>query len=135
QIDAGIDAVQIFDSLGGLLAGNAFEQASARWMKRIIAALNGQVPVIVFSKGTHGSWDALVQTGAHVLSVDWTLRLADVQAQFPAGIGVQGNLDPVLLTTNPEIVTAETVRILTEMRGCYGHIFNLGHGVPPNAKL
>jgi uroporphyrinogen decarboxylase len=70
-----------------------------------------------------------------VLGVDWNVNLARVAGQLPGGIGVQGNLDPQLLATNPAIVAAETSRILREMRGRPGHIFNLGHGVPPNAKL
>src|SRR5439155_21268077 len=60
QIDAGADALQIFDSLGGVLSEGNFGPASARWMKQIISSLHGQVPVIVFSKGTHGNWDELV---------------------------------------------------------------------------
>ncbi len=135
QIEAGVDAVQIFDSLGGLLAGDAFASASANWIKPIVAALKNAVPVIVFSKDVHGHWQTLVDTGANVLGLDWTVRLADVRAQLPEHVGVQGNLDPSLLLTKPEIVAAETRRILTGMRGARGHIFNLGHGVPPEAKL
>jgi uroporphyrinogen decarboxylase len=135
QIDAGADAVQIFDSLGGVLSDGDFVRASGRWIKQIIAGLKGQAPVIVFSKGTHGNWDDLVDTGAKVLGVDWNVRLADVRAKLPDRVGVQGNLDPFLLCTTPEAVAAETGRILREMRGRPGHIFNLGHGVPPNAKL
>ena len=135
QIDAGADAVQIFDSLGGVLSDGDFARASGRWIKQIIAGLKGQVPVIVFSKGTHGNWDDLVDTGAQVLGVDWNIRLADVRALLPEQVGVQGNLDPFLLSTTPEAVATETGRILREMRGRPGHIFNLGHGVPPNAKL
>ena len=73
--------------------------------------------------------------GAQVLGVDWNVRLADVRARLPDRVGVQGNLDPFLLSTTPEAVTAGTGRILGEMRGRPGHIFNLGHGVPPTAKL
>jgi uroporphyrinogen decarboxylase len=135
QIDAGADAVQVFDSFGGFLSDGDFAAASGRWMKRIIASLKGRAPVIVFSKGAHGSWGELVDTGAQVLGVDWNVRLAAVAAQLPPRVGVQGNLDPFLLTTTPEAVAAETRRILREMRGRPGHIFNLGHGVPPNAKL
>ncbi len=135
QIDAGADAVQIFDSLGGVLSASAFAAASADWMKQIIASLKGNAPVIVFSKGTHGDWDELVDTGAQVLGIDHNVRLADVSARLPQRIAVQGNLDPILLTTTPEIVAVETGRILAEMRGRAGHIFNLGHGVPPDAKL
>jgi uroporphyrinogen decarboxylase len=135
QILAGADVVQIFDSLGGLLSQNDFAAASANWMKRIISGLNSTVPVIVFSKDIHGNWDTLVDTGANILGIDSGVRLADIRAKLPANIGVQGNLDPFLLLTTPGKVTAETSRILTEMRGARGHIFNLGHGVPPEAKL
>ena len=135
QIDAGVEAIQIFDSLGGNLSDNLFECASARWMGKIIASLKGQVPVIVFAKSAHGNWEGLARTGAQVLSVDWTVPLARVKARLPENVGVQGNLDPFLLTTTPAVVAAETSRILREMRGCRGHIFNLGHGVTPSAKL
>jgi uroporphyrinogen decarboxylase len=135
QIDAGAEAVQIFDSLGGLLSEGAFAAASGNWIKQIVAGLKGEVPVIVFSKGTHGNWNTLADTGAQILGVDWNVRLAEVRVQLPANVGVQGNLDPFLLETTPEIVGAETKRILQEMRGARGHIFNLGHGVPPKARL
>jgi uroporphyrinogen decarboxylase len=135
QIAAGADAVQIFDSLGGLLPQKDFAAASANWMKQIISALRGTVPVIVFSKDVHGNWDTLVETGANVLGIDSTMRLADVRKILPPAIGVQGNLEPSLLTTAPSKVAEETKRILEEMRDVRGHIFNLGHGVPPDSKL
>lgn len=135
QIEAGVDAVQIFDSLGGLLAADTFGPASARWMTKIIASLPSQIPVIVFSKGTHGNWDALARTGAQVLGIDWNVRLSEARAVLPKRIGLQGNLDPFILTTRPEIVAAEARRILNEMRNQPGFIFNLGHGVPPTAPL
>jgi uroporphyrinogen decarboxylase len=135
QIASGADAVQIFDSSGGLLADNAFYPASGRWIRRIIASLGNQVPVILFSKGTHGRWASLAVTGADILSIDWTQPLAEVRALLPPHVGVQGNLDPALLGTTPEIVAAETARILQDMKGQSGHIFNLGHGVTPSAKL
>jgi uroporphyrinogen decarboxylase len=135
QIDSGAEVVQIFDSLGGVLSEGCFEAASGRWMKEIVAALKGRVPVIVFSKGVHGNRKELVATGAQVLGVDWNIRLAEVAAALPMTVGVQGNLDPFLLSTTPELVAAGTTRILREMAGRPGHIFNLGHGVPPNAKL
>ena len=135
QIDSGVDAVQIFDSLGGALSDGNFAAASGRWLGQIVAGLNGRVPVIVFAKGVHGNWHELAATGAQVLGVDWNVRLADVAARLPKHVAVQGNLDPFLLSTTPTAVAAETKRILNEMKGRPGHIFNLGHGVPPNAKL
>ncbi len=135
QIAAGAEVVQIFDSLGGLLLKNEFAEASAKWIKQIISELGGKVPVIVFAKDIHGNWNDLITTGANVLGIDSGIKLADVRKLLPPGIGVQGNLDPFLLLTAPEKVASETNRILTEMRGASGHIFNLGHGVPPEAKL
>ena len=71
--------------------------------------------MIVFSRGTHGNWDELAATGAQVVGVDWNVRLAEVAAGLPARVGVQGNLDPFVLTTAPEVVAAETRRILRDM--------------------
>jgi len=136
QIEAGVDAVQIFDSHGGLLASAEFREASALWMKQIIANLGGRVPVIVFSLGTHGNWDDLIATGASVLGIDWRFPLADARRLLPAGVGLQGNLAPSLLSDEtPAKVAAETSQLLEIMRERKGYIFNLGHGVPPNAKL
>ena len=135
QIAAGADTVQIFDSLGGLLPQNDFREASARWIKQIVSALGGTVPVIVFSKDVHGNWGDLVESGANVLGIDSRLRLADVRKILPASVGVQGNLEPSLLSTTPVKVATETSRIMEETRGMRGHIFNLGHGVPPDSKL
>ena len=134
QIAAGVDAVQIFDSSGGLLSASSFEQGSARWLRRVVEAIHGQVPVIIFSKGAHGSWSTLANTGASVIGLDWTVEMSRVASILPRNIAVQGNLDPVLLTTRPEIVAAETLRLLRSMRNRHGYIFNLGHGVPPSAK-
>jgi len=135
QIDTGVDAIQIFDTLGGTLGASAFQEASGRWIKQIIAGLKGHTPVIVFSKGTHGNWDDLVATGANVLGVDCAVRLSDVAARLPKNMAVQGNLDPFLLSTTPEVVAAETRRIVADMNGRPGHIFNLGHGVTPASKI
>jgi uroporphyrinogen decarboxylase len=135
QIDSGADAIQIFDSLGGLLPQSEFSAASANWIKQIISTLGGAVPVIVFSKDTRDNWNTLADTGANVLGIDSGMRLADVRKILPSSLGIQGNLEPSLLTTTPDRVASETNRILEEMRGRRGHIFNLGHGVPPDSKL
>ncbi|MFZ1072448.1 MAG: uroporphyrinogen decarboxylase [Verrucomicrobiia bacterium] len=139
QIESGVDAVQIFDSHGGLLAPAEFLEASGRWLKEIVSALHAShpaFPVIVFSLGTHGNWDDLLATGAGVLGIDWRFPLADARRLLPCAVGLQGNLAPALLRdATPEMVAAETSRLLEVMRGRNGHIFNLGHGVPPEARL
>lgn len=136
QIATGVDAVQIFDSHGGHLAAREFQEASGRWMKEIIFNLGGKVPVIQFSLGTHGNWPDLIAGGANVIGVDWQTSLTEARKIIPEGIGLQGNLAPALLSdTTPEVVAAETRKILETMRGRPGHIFNLGHGLTPAAKL
>lgn len=145
QAGCGVDALQIFDSHGGILSSTEFNEASGRWMKEVVSEVRRQsgecrseaaTPVIVFSLGTHGNWPELVGTGAHVLGVDWQSSLTELRNTVPEGVGLQGNLAPALLSeATPETVSAETRRVLEEMRGRPGHIFNLGHGTPPTARL
>ncbi|HEX2854118.1 MAG TPA: uroporphyrinogen decarboxylase [Opitutaceae bacterium] len=135
QIRAGADAIQIFDSWGGIIAGQDYEAASLRWIRQIVAALPKDFPVILYAKGTASQLTDQAFTGIKVLSVDWTNDLAIVRRTLPNIIAVQGNLDPVLLNTTPEIVRHETTRLLESMRGTVGHIFNLGHGILPQAKI
>ena len=154
QIATGVDAVQIFDSHGGHLAPVEFQEASGRWMRDIITALGTPVsdpasskmvqragsetgvPIIAFSLGTHGNWNDLIATGANVLGIDWQTSMTDARKIIPSRIALQGNLSPALLVdATPEAVAAETKNILEAMRGRAGHIFNLGHGLTPGAKL
>ncbi len=135
QIAAGADAIQIFDSWGGIIAGQDYEAASLRWIRQIVAALPADFPVILYAKGTAPHLCDQAFTGVRVVSVDWTNDLAVVRRTLPANVAVQGNLDPVLLNTTPDIVRRETTRLLESMRGTSGHIFNLGHGIMPHAKI
>jgi len=135
QIDSGVDAVQLFDSLGGLLPGEDFEAASGSWMRQIIEGLRGQVPVIVFAKGVR-RWNDLVKTGAKALGIDHGIDILEASRNLPASVALQGNFDPDLLTAaTPATVAAEAKVLLKKMRGRRGYIFNLGHGVPAEAKL
>ncbi len=135
QINAGVDAIQIFDSLGGLLPGADFDDASGQWMRMIISALNEQAPVIVFAKGVR-EWNSLLATGAQALGIDHEVDLYAAKRNLPADVAIQGNLSPDLLSdSEPATVVAQTTRLLEIMRGRAGYIFNLGHGVPPDAKL
>jgi uroporphyrinogen decarboxylase len=135
QIRAGADAIQIFDSWGGIISGQDYEAASLRWMRDIIAALPRDFPVILYAKGTSAQLTDQAFSGAAVLGVDWTVDLGVVRRLVPDNIALQGNLDPVLLNTTPEIVRRESTRLLETMRGARGHIFNLGHGITPAAKI
>ncbi len=156
QTAAGVDALQIFDSHGGHLAAGEFQEASGRWMREIVTAIGaptsgparladqhqragsetGAPPIIVFSLGTHGNWDDLMATGASVLGIDWQCPLAEARKLIPEHFALQGNLAPALLSdATVEAVAKETQAVLEAMRGRAGHIFNLGHGLTPGAKL
>ncbi|HEY5652964.1 MAG TPA: uroporphyrinogen decarboxylase [Pontiella sp.] len=135
QIEAGADVIKIFDSQGGTLAPNVFWKMSGLWMQQIIDAIGGEVPVIVFARQVHHNWDEVVQTGANVMGIDWNMNLRNVAQIIPADVAVQGNLDPALLIAKPEAAAEETRVILESMRNRNGFIFNLGHGVPPEAEI
>jgi len=139
QADTGVDALQLFDSHGGHLRPAEFQEASGRWMRDIITAIGQRPaapPVIAFSLGTHDSWSELIATGANVVGVDWQTSLAEARQKVPAHIGLQGNLSPALISdATPADVARETSAVLEAMRGRPGHIFNLGHGLTPGAKL
>jgi len=141
QIDAGAQAVMIFDSWGGVLADGAFQQFSLAYTRRVLDQLqherDGQrVPHIVFTKGG-GLWlDELAASGADVVGLDWTMNLADARRRVGDRVALQGNLDPSVLFAPPEQVRAEVVRTLDSFGppenrdgSVAGHIFNLGHGI------
>ncbi|WP_404421428.1 uroporphyrinogen decarboxylase [Nibricoccus sp. IMCC34717] len=135
QIEAGADAIQIFDSWGGIIAGQDYAAASLQWIRAIVAALPRDFPVILYAKGTAPQLTDQAFSGVRVISVDWTQDLSITRRNLPANVAVQGNLDPVLMQTTPEIVDREATRLLEAMRGLRGHIFNLGHGITPQARI
>jgi len=135
QIRSGVDAIQIFDSWGGVLSHTTFWEASAKYMAEIVKELDNQVPIIVFSKGSHHWKEDLLKIKAPVLGIDSSISMAKFYDDCEGKIALQGNLEPVLMSTSPEAVTKETKRILEEMKNRPGHIFNLGHGILPSAKI
>ena len=136
QIASGADAVQLFDSWAGLCTAREYEKFSLRWVKKIIATLPENVPVILFAKGMAHLAPQISATGARVLGVDWTQPLSSIRALAGTQLALQGNLDPAVLNFSDEkIVRARTREILDEMRGENGFIFNLGHGILPQARL
>jgi uroporphyrinogen decarboxylase len=135
QVAAGADAVQVFDTLGGTAPAADFDELSGRWLRDIVAEVRDLAPVILIAKGVNDRWPSLGATRAQVLGVDWTVPLRSVADQLPRNVAVQGNLDPALLKTDPETVAGAVRELLETMRGRPGHICNLGHGVPPEARL
>lgn len=135
QIDAGVDAVQIFDSWAALCPHSYYEAWSLRWIRQIIDSIRGQVPIILYAKGMGHKSNEQASTGAGILSLDWTMQLGKVREKLGSKIALQGNLDPVVLTTTPENTRIEARKILDEINSKPGFIFNLGHGMVPSAKI
>ena len=145
QIDAGAQAVQIFDSWGGVLSDAAFEEFSLRYMKQIIDGLKREnegrrVPVIVFTKGG-GLWlEKLADIGADALGLDWSCNIGEARRRVGDKVALQGNFDPFALFGTPESIETEVARILNAYGQGSGHVFNLGHGInqftdPEHAKI
>jgi len=137
QIDAGAQAVMIFDSWGGALADGAYQAFSLRYMQQILAGLQREkdgvrIPAVVFTKGG-GIWlDQMADIGADALGLDWTVNLGAARALVGDRVALQGNLDPAILFAEPKQIAAEVERSLsaygTPSNG-HGHVFNLGHGI------
>jgi uroporphyrinogen decarboxylase len=141
QIEAGAQAVMIFDSWGGVLADGAFQRFSLAWTRRVVQGLQRErdgerVPVIVFTKGG-GPWlDEIADCGADVVGLDWTVDLASARSRLGGKVALQGNLDPNALFAPPDVVAREGIAVLDRFGrpqrpdgGWDGHIFNLGHGI------
>jgi uroporphyrinogen decarboxylase len=134
QIDAGVQAVQLFDSWVGCLSPSDFETYVAPHLRTIHDALPKDVPYILFGTDTATLLEAQVATGCSVIGVDHRVPIASAFERFP-GLAVQGNLDPVLLFAGGEVIRREAARILGEVGDRPGHIFNLGHGILPGTPV
>ena len=137
QIDAGAQAVMIFDSWGGALADGAYQAFSLKYMEQVLGQLQREkdgvrIPAIVFTKGG-GIWlDEMANIGADALGLDWTVNLGRARALVGDRVALQGNLDPAILFASPEQIRAEVERSLTAYgapSAGSGHVFNLGHGI------
>ena len=135
QLDAGADAVQVFDSWAGLLEGAEYEALSLRWIRAVLDRLPAGAPVILYAKGKSPDARSLAATGAPVLGVDWELPLSRVRALAGRPLCLQGNLDPEWMTRGPEEAAAAARAVLADNAGDPGHIFNLGHGITPEARI
>lgn len=141
KIEAGANAVQIFDTWGGILTPGDFNEFSLNYIQKIISNIKrNDEPVIVFAKGVHYNIDKIVEAGAGVIGLDWTMNLGEVRKQVGDKVALQGNLDPTVLYANEDKIKEEASKILQSYGSGSGHIFNLGHGIlpdvpPANAKL
>lgn len=139
QIKAGAQAVQIFDSWGGALSHNAYLEYSLKPMKKIIDGLikhhdGRDVPSILFTKGG-GQWlEAMADSGATCLGLDWTTDINLARQRVGDKVALQGNMDPAILYAQPDRIRNEVATILEGFGSGSGHVFNLGHGVTPEVN-
>jgi uroporphyrinogen decarboxylase len=134
QIEAGAQAVMIFDTWGGSLSAAAYREFSLTYLQRIVAGLTRvrdgtPVPSIVFTKGG-GLWlEDIAAIGCNAVGLDWTCDIGEARARVGARVALQGNLDPMTLFAQPEQIRAQVGKVLASYGSGAGHVFNLGHGV------
>jgi uroporphyrinogen decarboxylase len=134
QIEAGAQAVMIFDSWGGALSHAAYREFSLSYMERIVAGLTREregrvVPRIVFTKGGALWLEAQAAIGADALGLDWTVDIGEARRRVGDQVALQGNLDPAVLLSTPAAIEREVGAILASYGKGSGHVFNLGHGI------
>ncbi|MBI9072021.1 MAG: uroporphyrinogen decarboxylase [Melioribacteraceae bacterium] len=140
KIEAGANAVQIFDTWGGILSQSDFLEFSLSYIEKIISKIKRtDEPVIVFAKGVHHNLDKLKSCGADVLGLDWTMDIGEMRKQVGDKVALQGNMDPTVLYSSPDSIRNKVKDVLASYGEGTGHIFNLGHGIlpdvpPENAK-
>ena len=144
QIEAGAQAVQIFDTWGGALADRDFQTFSLAYTKRVVELLHREydgekVPVIVFTKGGDTWIEDIAACGADAVGVDWTSNLTRVRQRVGDRVALQGNMDPMVLFGSEDLIRAQARKVIDDFGpvGNGGHVFNLGHGInqftPPEA--
>lgn len=132
QIDAGVNAVQLFDSWALALSWNDYIEFSHKYNQYILSKIKRSVPVISFCKGSSVFAPIMAEAKPDVISVDWNADLKNIKQSLPAGIAVQGNLDPFVLYADKPVIRKKILDIFERMRGEKGFIFNLGHGIMPD---
>jgi uroporphyrinogen decarboxylase len=137
QIAAGAQAVMLFDTWGGVLSSEDYAEFSLYYAKQVRSLLNThvdgqQIPTILFSKGC-GQWlEAMSDAGYDALGLDWQTDIADARARVGNQVALQGNMDPIALYAQPEVITEKVKSILHKYGQGSGHVFNLGHGILPD---
>ena len=135
QIDAGVQALQLFDSWVGCLGPDDYQQYVLPHTRRVIAGINSETPVIHFGTGTGELLQLISEAGGNVIGIDWRVRLDEGWQRIGHDKAVMGNLDPVALFANREHLRSRAKAILDQAAGRPGHVFNLGHGILPETPV
>jgi len=134
QIEAGAQAVMIFDTWGGALSPEAYKEFSLRYMQRIVEQVHREydgetIPITLFTKGG-GQWIELIaDTGCNGVGLDWTISIDEARSRVGEKVALQGNLDPNVLYASPEIIRQHVKTLIDKFGPHNGHVFNLGHGI------
>jgi len=131
QIDAGVEAVQVFDSWVGNLAPEDYRTSVLPHMQELFRRIGGRVPVVNFSTGTAGFLELVAAAGGDVVGLDWRIALEDGWRRVGRDRAVQGNLDPSVLLGPRSVIRERARALLAQANGRPGHVFNLGHGILP----
>ncbi len=136
QIAAGAQAVQIFDTWGGMLSPKDYKNFSLQYMQKIVEGLTRtadgrKVPIILFTKGGSQWLESMAEVGADALGLDWTIDIGEARKRVGNKVALQGNLDPSTLYASPEVIQNSVSEILESFGHGTGHVFNLGHGIHP----
>lgn len=136
QIESGAQAVQIFDTWGGILGQEEFEEFSLRYIKQVSSLLKSKgAPVIIFCKDCGHSLEKIADAGADVVGLDWTIDIGKAREMIGSYVALQGNLDPTMLYATPERIEQGVQSILKKFGKGNGHVFNLGHGILPDTPI
>lgn len=136
QIESGAQAVQIFDTWGGILGQEEFEEFSLRYIKQVLSLFRSKgAPVIIFCKDCGHSLEKIADAGADVVGLDWTIDIGKAREMIGSYVALQGNLDPTMLYATPERIEQGVQLILKKFGKGNGHVFNLGHGILPDTPV
>jgi uroporphyrinogen decarboxylase len=135
QIEAGAQAVQLFDSWVGTLGPDDYLQYVLPHTRTVIKGIHTGTPVIHFGTGTTALLELMREAGGDVIGLDWRVRLDEAWQRIGPDVAVMGNLDPVTLFANRDYLRGEVGKILSQAEGRPGHIFNLGHGILPETPV
>ena len=135
QVQAGVQALQLFDSWVGCLSPSDYENYVLPYSRKVIEGMNKKVPLIHFATSSSALLEKMKMAGGDVIGVDWRIEIGEAWARVGYDIGIQGNLDPVVLLGPVDLIKKEVKRILGSIKGRPGHIFNLGHGILPNTPV
>jgi uroporphyrinogen decarboxylase len=135
QINAGVHAIQVFDSWAGILSPVDFEKYALPYVQKIVSAFKGKVPVIYFAFNGSAMLKKVKQSGADVLGIDWRIDISDAINALGNDVAVQGNLDPCTLFGTKDLIRDRVAGILQGAKNAKGHIFNLGHGILPETPV